>query len=84
MDNDLFEQLDAQSRLYAYLRQHGAASTPDIRKHCGIGNPSQAASGLNARLERMGRTVRVVCERRPSFAFGKTGKIGVWRLHHVA
>jgi hypothetical protein len=70
----------AQARLFGLLSS-GPADTIRVRVSASIGNISECAASLNAKLERAGDSRRVRCELRPhQNSFGERGVLGVWRL----
>jgi hypothetical protein len=80
-ESDALNLSPQERRLFEYLRDHGIASTIEVRNACSIGNVSSAAMFLNRKLERAGDSVRVVCEvRSHTNRFGNAGSLGWWFL----
>ena len=76
----LYRLSPAQRRLFLRL-SGGPALTTELRTVCSIGNVSEAARDLNAKLQRVADARRVVCAVRPHRnQFGEQGKLGEWRL----
>jgi len=74
-----------QSRLFSLLSEQGECDTVAVRKTASIGNISECANALNAKLEAAGDPRRVVCETRPhNNKFGERGVLGHWRLEDVS
>tara|TARA_S200002703_G_scaffold152931_1_gene153894 strand:+ start:602 stop:940 length:339 start_codon:yes stop_codon:yes gene_type:complete len=74
-----------QARLFSLLSEQGECSTVTVRQDASIGNISECANSLNAKLEAAGDPRRVVCETRPhSNRFGERGVLGHWRLEDVS
>ena len=74
----------AQARLFELLHA-GPADTIEIRRRASIGNSSEAATSLNATLQRAGDPRRVVCRTRPHRnQFGDAGILGLWSLESLA
>ena len=70
-----------QARLYVLLYERGECSTTTIRTTASIGNISEAAKAINAKLVASGDSRRVVCEtRRHENKFGERGYLGWWSL----
>lgn len=73
----------AQARLFELLYR-GPADTIEIRSKASIGNISECAASLNAKLERGGDSRRVICRLKPHRnQFGDVGTLGVWLLEEV-
>lgn len=80
-ESDALNLSPQERRLFEYLRDHGIASTIEVRNACSIGNVSSAAMFLNRKLERSGDSVRVACEiRSHTNRFGNSGPLGWWFL----
>jgi hypothetical protein len=80
-ESDVLRLSPQEARLYQYLRDHGVASTIDVRQKLAIGNVSQAAALLNRKLQQAGEGLKVVCELRPQVnRFGNRGHIGYYYL----
>lgn len=76
----LYKLSPAQRRLFLRLSR-GPADTITVRTSCSIGNVSEAARELNAKLQAAGDPRRVVCSvQRHRNQFGEEGKLGEWRL----
>jgi len=60
------------ARLFNFLSQRQTADTVELRRMCDLGNPSDVAFKLNARLALAGDSRRVVCRHQ--------GRIATWRL----
>jgi len=60
------------ARLFDFLSQRQTADTVELRRMLDIGNVSDAAFKLNARLAQAGDSRRVVCQHQ--------GRKGVWCL----
>jgi hypothetical protein len=70
-----------QARLFQLLLENGPSDTVAVRQRASIGNISECAAALNAKLQAAGDTRRVRCELRPhKNKFGERGVLGVWRL----
>lgn len=81
LEGIVYQLSGQQRRLFLHLARHGAADTVEIRRACSIGNISECASELNAKLARCGDTRRVICSVRPHRnQFGEATKLGVWRM----
>ena len=81
----LIYRLSGQQRRLFLRLSRGDADTVELRAACSIGNISEAARDLNAKLARAGDARRVVCELQPhTNAFGERGSIGLWRLVGVS
>ena len=73
-----------QRRLFLHLAENAAADTVTLRNACSLGNISETATTLNAKLEAAGHGSRVVCRLTPhTNQFGETGQLGVWALFEV-
>lgn len=71
----------AQARLFQLLLENGPSDTITVRQRASIGNISECACALNAKLEAAGDTRRARCELRPhENKFGERGVLGWWRL----
>ena len=76
----LYQLSGQQRRLFLHLSR-GPADTVDIRRECSVGNISECAIALNAKLAAAGDSRRVVCEVQPHRnVYGEQGKLGWWRL----
>lgn len=76
----IYQLSPQQRRLYLRLAR-SPADTVDIRRECSVGNISECAAGLNAKLEAAGDPRRVVCNLKPHVnVYGERGQLGVWRL----
>lgn len=70
-----------QSRLFTLLVERGTCDTITVRQAASIGNISECAASLNAKLEAAGDPRRVRCETRPhENRFGERGVLGWWSL----
>ena len=80
LEGILYRLSSQQRRLFLRLVR-GPADTVDIRRECSVGNISECAIALNAKLAAAGDPRRVVCEVQPHVnAYGEQGKLGSWRL----
>ena len=80
LESVLYQLSGQQRRLFLRLVR-GPADTVDIRRECSVGNISECAIALNAKLAAAGDPRRVVCEVRPHVnAYGERGTLGTWRL----
>jgi hypothetical protein len=76
----LYRLSGQQRRLFLRLCS-GPADTIALRSECSIGNVSQAALELNAKLAAADDPRRVVCTLAPHRnQYGEAGSIGNWRL----
>lgn len=71
-----------QQRLFLHLADKPqGADTIELRNECSIGNISEAAVSLNAKLAAQGDNRRVVCSlSQHKNRYGENGTIGHWRL----
>jgi len=70
-----------ERRLFEHLRNHGEASTIQIRQTLGIGNVSSAAMFFNRKAEAADEPWRIICEVRPiSNRFSERTTLGYWHL----
>jgi hypothetical protein len=70
-----------QARLFQLLLEDGPCNTVTVRQRASVGNISECASALNAKLQAAGDARRVRCELRPhENKFGERGVLGWWRL----
>ena len=80
LEGILYKLSPCQRRLFLRLAG-GPADTIELRTACSIGNVSEAARDLNAKLQRVGDARRVACSVRPHVnVYGESGKLGEWRL----
>lgn len=80
----ILELSPQQRRLFLHLTEYGQADTITLRSQCSLGNISETASALNAKLEAAGHARRVVCRlTKHRNQFGETGQLGVWSLVEV-
>jgi hypothetical protein len=76
----LYRLSGQQRRLFLRLCS-GPADTITLRAECSLGNVSQAAIELNAKLAAADDSRRVVCTLQSHRnVYGEQGSIGVWRL----
>jgi len=67
----------SQSALFCLLHDGVTRPTSDVRRDAGVGNISECASALNAKLQAASDARRVICR------FGDRGTVGYWRLVDV-
>ena len=80
LEGILYQLSGQQRRLFLRLAR-GPADTVDIRRDCSVGNISECAIALNAKLASAGDPRRVVCDVQPHVnAYGERGTLGNWRL----
>jgi len=74
----------SQSALFCLLHDGVVRQTADVRRDSGVGNISECASALNAKLQAASDARRVICEIGPHRQrFGDRGTVGYWRLVDV-
>jgi len=77
----LLYQLSGQQRRLFLALSSGPADTVEIRRKCSVGNISECAIALNAKLAAAGDHRRVVCDVQPHRnVYGEQGRLGSWRL----
>jgi hypothetical protein len=80
LESLLFRLSGQQRRLFLRLVR-GPADTVEVRTACSVGNISECAAALNAKLAAVGDDRRVVCQVKPHVnAYGERGSLGLWQL----
>ncbi len=77
----VFQLSGHERRLFQFLSSNGEADTVAIRQACSIGNISDVARRLNAKLKAAGDKRRVRCTLLPhTNKFNEKTTLGHWRL----